>query len=85
MRVATVVTQSTNRGNEGPDQTQLQPPSQNLAFHGTICQKRRAMAQPKGKEFCPSTLSQYLHLESSLAMQIQSLAHNTFPQRTLVS
>ena len=32
-----------------------------------------------------STLYQYLHLESCLAMQIRSLAHITYPRRTRLS
>ena len=43
------------------------------------------MARLKGKELCLLTLSQSLHLESCLAMQIRSLAHNDYPQRTRLS
>ena len=43
------------------------------------------MAQPKSKELCPLTLSQSFHLESCLVIQIRSLAHTTYPQRTGLS
>ena len=43
------------------------------------------MARPKIKELCPSTLSQSLHLESCLAIQIRSLAHITYTRRTRLS
>ena len=80
-----MVAPSTHSSAAGPDQTQLLPPRQDLALRGIICRERRAMARPKSKKLCTSTLPQHLYLESSLAMQIRLLANPTNPLRTGLS